>query len=628
MSVLTRDFVPAVAPSGSDLIAPDCRGLNFWAIDRAIRDLLTLYLDDAALRHFTPYFERLGELAGGRLDELALQADKRTPILHHRDRFGRDADWVEYHPAYREMERIGFSEFGLHAMSRRAGVLGWPGTAPPLAKYALQYLFAQAEFALLCPLSVTDTSILLIQKYGDERVKQRYLPGMLSQDMDALLKGAQFMTEKAGGSDLSGIELAAHRAGDHWELWGDKWFCSCADHDVVLLLARCQGAPAGNAGLSLFVMPRRLEDGSRNRYRVVRLKDKLGSRSMAAGEVVMEGAVAYLLGEPGRGLKQMMDQVNLSRLSHGFRAAGMMRRCLNEALQVARHRRTFGRTLIDHPMARRQLLKLMVPTEQALSVVIAAAVAMTRGDEAQLRILTPLVKYRACRDNVPVATGAMEMRGGNGYIEDWANAKLIRDAHLGLIWEGTSSVNALDIIRRAVGRERAHAALAGALHGRIEQAPIPEAFRDRLTALIDRAVGFADTVAKLPSAEASCRRAASALYHVTSAALLAAGRRTREPRRRRPAPAAGAAGARPSAGQHRSVRFARRRLGERSEWEAAQRRAGAAGGSRGSVGGLNFEHRGHRAAKRSGGTVSCMVPANQSTTRASKPTRCGSKTST
>jgi acyl-CoA dehydrogenase len=517
--------VPAasvVTPAGSDLIAPDCRGLNFWTIDRAIRDLLTLYLDDTALRHFTPHFQRLGELAGGRLDELALQADKRTPILHHRDRFGRDEDWVEYHPAYREMERIGFGEFGLHALSRRGGVLGWPGTAPPLAKYALQYLFAQAEFALLCPLSVTDSSVLLIQKYGDERVKQRYLPGMLSQDMDTLLKGAQFMTEKTGGSDISGIALTANRVGDHWELWGDKWFCSCADHEVVLLLARCEGAPAGNAGLSLFVMPRRLDDGSRNRYRVVRLKDKLGSRSMAAGEIIMEGAVAHLLGEPGRGLKQMMDQVNLSRLSHGFRAAGMMRRCLNEALQVARHRHAFGRTVIDHPMARRQLLKLMLPTEQALSVAVAAAVAMTEGDEAQLRILTPLVKYRACRDNVTVATGAMEMRGGNGYIEDWANAKLVRDAHLGLLWEGTSSVNALDIIRRAVGRERAHAALGAALQRRLEQAPLPGQFRGRLAALVDRAVAFVDTVAKRPNAEASCRRAASALYHTTSAALLAA----------------------------------------------------------------------------------------------------------
>ena len=517
-----RNLAPVANASGSDVIAPDCRGLNFWRIDGALRDLLTLYLDEAALQHFTPHFERLGEVAGGRLDELALQADKHPPLLHHRDRFGRDADWVEYHPAYREMERIGFAEFGLHAMSRRAGVLGWPEAAPPLVKYAMQYMFAQAEFALLCPLSVSDTSIMLIQKYGDERVKQRYLPGMLSQNMDTLFRGAQFMTEKAGGSDLSGIALTANRVGDHWELWGDKWFCSCADHDIVLLLARCQGAPAGNAGLSLFVMPRRLEDGSRNRYRVVRLKDKLGSRAMASGETIMEGAVAYLLGEPGRGLKQMMDQVNLSRLSHGFRAAGMMRRCLNEALQVARHRRAFGRTLIDHPMARRQLLKLMLPTEQALSVSVAAAVAMASGDEAQLRILTPLVKYRACRDNVPVATGAMEMRGGNGYIEDWANAKLVRDAHLGLLWEGTSSVNALDIIRRAVGRARAHTALAHALHGRLDQALIPGQFRGRLAALVDRAVGFVDKVAKLPDAEAASRRAASALYHAASAALMAA----------------------------------------------------------------------------------------------------------
>jgi acyl-CoA dehydrogenase-like protein len=215
-----------------------------------------------------------------------------------------------------------------------------------------------------------------------------------------------------------------------------------------------------------------------------------------------------------------MDQVNLSRLSHGFRAAGMMRRCLNEALQVARHRHAFGRAVIDHPLARRQLLKLMLPTEQALSVAVAAA--MANGDEAQLRILTALVKYRACRDNVPVATGAMEMRGGNGYIEDWVNAKLIRDAHLGLIWEGTSSVNALDIIRRAVGGERAHTALAEALHRRLDQAPIPGPFHSRLAALVDRTAAFADAVAKRPNAEASSRRAASALYHAVSATLLAA----------------------------------------------------------------------------------------------------------
>jgi acyl-CoA dehydrogenase len=521
MNVMTLPASREQVKTGSDLIAPDCRGLNFWTLDRSLRDLLALNLDARARAHFEPHFEKFGGVAGGRLDELAMQADKRVPILHHRDRFGRDEDWVEYHPSYREMEEIGFGSLGLHAMTHKAGVLGWPEPATPLVKYAFQYLFAQSEFALLCPISVTDTSAVLIETYGDARVRERFLPNMLTQDTGKLLKGAQFMTEKAGGSDVSGNALTAKKAGDHWELWGDKWFCSCVDHDVVLLLARCEGAPAGNAGLSLFAMPRRLEDGKANRYRIVRLKDKLGSRSMAAGETIMEGAVAYLLGQQNHGLKQMMDQVNLSRLSHGFRAAGMMRRCLNEALQVARHRRTFGRTVIEHPMARRQLLKLMLPTEQALSLAVAAAMALTRGDAAQLRILTPLLKYRACRDNVTVATGAMEMRGGNGYIEDWANAKLVRDAHLGLLWEGTSSVNALDIVRRAAGRESAHEALRASLHSELKAAPVPGQFRSRLAQLVDRAVEFVDTVAKQANAEASCRRAATSLYHVTSAALMA-----------------------------------------------------------------------------------------------------------
>lgn len=507
--------------SSSDLIARDCENLNFWQIDRSIRDLLELYLAPEAFAHFAPHLDRLGALGGGLLNELAMTADKHAPVLHHRDRFGHDKDWVEYHPAYSRMEEFAYGEFGMHAMSRRAGVLDWPDIVPPLVKYAFNYLFVQSEFGLLCPVSATDTCALLIQNYASEELKQRYLPGMLTQDMDDLLRGAQFMTEKAGGSDVSGNALTARRSGDHWELWGDKWFCSCADSEVVLLLARCEGASAGNAGLSLFLMPRTLDDGTRNRYRLVRLKDKLGSRSMASGEAIMEGAQAFLLGEPGRGLKQMMDQVNLCRLSHGFRAAGMMRRCLNESLQVANSRVTFGRKVVDHALARRQLLKLMLPAEQALSVGAAAAMALADGHSEALRILTPLVKYRACRDNVKAATGAMEMRGGNGFIEDWSNAKLVRDAHLGVLWEGTSSVNAIDIVRRAVGKERAHLALAKDLHARLDANAIPGQFRGELNVLVDRAVEFADKVAADPSAESSYRKAASALYHVTSAALMA-----------------------------------------------------------------------------------------------------------
>src|SRR6266849_4467189 len=440
-----KSFAEAQNPArGADHIAPDCAGQNFYAEDRGLRDLLQLYLLPDQLRQLEPHFDRLGALAGGRLDELARIADKHPPILNPRDRFGRDEDCIDYHASYREMENIAFGDFEFHAMSHRSGVLGLDRPLPAVAKYALQYLFVQAEFGLMCPISVTDTSIHLIRKFASAELKEYLLPKMLSDDVATMWKGTQFMTERSGGSDVGAIETTARCENGEWRLYGDKWFCSHADADVALLLARPEGAPDGTKGLALFALPRRLKDGRRNTYRIVRLKDKLGTRSMASGEIRLEGAVAYLVGDAERGFKQMMEQVNLSRLSHGVRAAAMMRRCVNEALVCARSRVAFGNTIIEYPLLRRQLLKIAVPTEQALSMFLFTANAMDRANagskeaESFLRILTPLLKFRACRDNIPVATGSMEVRGGNGYIEEWVHARLIRDAHIGVLWEGTS----------------------------------------------------------------------------------------------------------------------------------------------------------------------------------------------
>jgi len=454
---------------GADHVAPDCAGTNFYAIDRGLRDLLRLHLEPDDFRRLEPHFDRLGRLAGGKLDELARIADKHPPMLHPRDRFGRDEDWIDYHSSYREMEEVAFADFQFHAMSHRTGVLGMDHPLPAVAKYALQYLFVQAEFGLMCPISVTDTSIHLVRKFANPELKDYLLPKMLSGDVATMWKGTQFMTERAGGSDVGAIETTARLVDGEWRLYGDKWFCSHADADVALLLARPEGAASGTKGLALFALPRRLKDGGRNAYRIVRLKDKLGTRSMASGEILLEGALAYLVGDAGAGLKQMMEQVNLSRLSHGVRASAMMRRCLNEAMVCARTRVAFGKTIIEYPLLRRQLLKIAVPTEQSLSMFLFAARAMDRanagdGDaEALLRILTPLLKFRACRDNIPVATGAMEVRGGNGYIEEWVHARLVRDAHIGVLWEGTSNINALDIVTRAIGKSGAHRPLAGTL---------------------------------------------------------------------------------------------------------------------------------------------------------------------
>ena len=512
--------MPLDAPrTGSDWVAPDCTGMNFYATDRAFRDLLAIYLPASVRDVLDPHYDRLGQLAGGALDDLSRTADRHGPILHARDKFGRDEDWIEYHPSYRAMEQIAFGEFQFHAMSHRGGVLGMDRPLPPVAKYAFQYLFVQGEFGLMCPISVTDTSIHLIRKFGSNSLLDYLLPRMLSADMTTFWKGTQFMTEKAGGSDVGAIETVARETDGVWRLHGEKWFCSHADADVALMLARPEGAPSGTKGLALFALPRRTRDGRRNAYRIVRLKEKLGTRCMASGEIRLEGAEAYLVGDRTQGLKQMMEQVNLSRLSHGVRAAAMMRRCVNEALVVARGRTAFGRQVVEFPLMRRQLLKLIVPTEQALSMSLCTADAMGRGARDELRILTGLLKLRACRDNVPVAVGALEARGGNGAIEDWVNPRLVRDAPIGLLWEGTSNINALDVVQRAVAKEGAHRALHALMRGRLDEATpsLPASFVNALGSALDRAIALAEQV----RTETLARQVARALYDVSSAVLMA-----------------------------------------------------------------------------------------------------------
>lgn len=519
---------PSTSNQSSQHLAPDCAGLDFYAIDRGLQDLLGVYMPAALRQQLQPHFERMGQLAGGRLNELATVADKNPPVLHPRTRWGEDEDWIDYHPAYQEMEHIAFGDFQFHAMSHRAGVLGCSAPLPVIAKYAFQYLFVQSEFGQMCPISVSDTSIHLIRKYASAELQQKLLPRLLSDNMETLWKGTQFMTEKTGGSDVGAVETVARQNDGQWRLFGEKWFCSHTDADIALILARPEGAPAGTKGLALFALPRRLEDGSRNTYRIVRLKDKLGTRSMASGELRLDGALAYPVGALDQGLKQMMEQVNLSRLSHAVRAAAMMRRCLNEAMQAARHRSAFGNPVIAYPLLQRQLLKLMLPTEAALSMVMATADVMHQANQGDatardaLRLLTPLIKFRTCRDNIVVATGAMEVRGGNGYIEDFVNARLVRDAHIGVLWEGTSNINALDAIQRAVHKNGAHHALKTVLAARLERGTqIPSRLRQKLQLHLDRAVALAESVAANAQHEGDVRRAASGLYYICAAILLA-----------------------------------------------------------------------------------------------------------
>jgi alkylation response protein AidB-like acyl-CoA dehydrogenase len=514
----------AVARNASITAVPDSRGLNLYHADPYFAALAARYLPADLARHLAPHFARLGELAGGRLDELAGIADKNPPTLSVRARSGTDEVRVLKHPAYVELERTAYGEFGLAALSHRGGVLGWPEPMPSAAKYLLTYLFVQAEFGLCCPVSMTDSLARTLRKFGDPGLVEKVLPKIVTQDFDELHQGAMFMTEQGAGSDVSATETVAKLQADGtWLLTGDKWFCSNPDAGFAMVLARSEEAP-GLKGISLFLLPRDLPDGSHNRYRVLRLKDKLGTRSMASGEIRLEGAQAWLVGERGKGFKHMADMINNSRLSNGMRAAGLMRRALTEATFVAQNRLAFGKRLIDMPLMQRQLVKMTVWAEQARSVMLQTAQALSaadqgKGDPALSRILTPLIKFRACRDARKVTGDGMEVRGGCGYIEEWSEPRLLRDAHLGSIWEGTSNIVALDVLR-AIRKEGSLPALQRHVEQLLaEGEPVDPALARLQDESLQRAYALAGHAAG-QGRDDLARQAASALYHAVSMAAL------------------------------------------------------------------------------------------------------------
>jgi acyl-CoA dehydrogenase len=523
----------AATSETNSAIAPDTRGWNFYEADQALKDLLGLYVAPELLAHLEPHLAKLGGMAAGELDQAAHLADRHQPILHHRDRFGADRQWIEYHPAYRELEEAAYGTFGIHAMSHRGGVLDWPEPFPATAKHAFTYLFNQTEFGLGCPINVTDSGAHVLRLFASDDLKERYLPRMLTTDVDALWQGVQLMTEKEGGSDVGRTATVARLEDGEWRVYGDKWFCSNADGRLALLLARPEGAPEGTRGLGLFAMPRFLQDGGPNNYRIVRLKDKLGTRSMASGEIVLEGAVVYPVGKLEDGIRQMLEMVNWSRLSNGVKSAALMRRAVHDAHAVFYGRKVFGCRIADKPLARRQMLKLMLPAEQVLSLWMFTADALDRSEghggyapsqeaKAILRIATPVLKFRATRDARRVTGDAMDMRGGIGYVEEWVNPRLVRDAHLGSIWEGTGNIVALDIVGRAVGKHSCHEPFIAALKAKLEDAEeLGTDYITMLTGYLDRAGERAAAVASDPESEIESRTAGTLLYHAATAALLA-----------------------------------------------------------------------------------------------------------
>ncbi|MET7535605.1 acyl-CoA dehydrogenase family protein [Streptomyces sp. NPDC005349] len=468
--------------------------MNYADRDPALRPLLDRVLSADDRARVEPLLTELGALAAGDLDRQAALADANPPRLVQYAPGGERVDEIEYHPAHDRAAAIAYEEFGLAAMSHRPGVHGWPSKVPHTVKYALSYLYVQSEFGMACPLSMTDSAARILRLFDPERYAAE-IAALSSTGPGLRATGAMFMTEKQGGTDVGLTETVACDQGTHWTLTGKKWFASNPGADVILTLARVPGQGEGTRGLGMFLVPRLRPDGTRNAIRIDRLKDKLGSKSIASGEVTLEEAYATPVGQLTHGFRQMAEMLNVSRLSNAMRATALMRRAVRESVDHTRVRHVFGKPLFEQPLMRATLLPMIIDTEGALALVLEAAARLTAADEEAargeegvarelVRVLTPLAKHTLCKRARTVTGEAMEIRGGNGYIEDWVNPRLVRDAHLGSIWEGSSNVIALDVLR-CMRRQGAHRTLADTYGDRAETRGRWELLRKKGDALLE-----------------------------------------------------------------------------------------------------------------------------------------------
>jgi putative acyl-CoA dehydrogenase len=479
----------------------------------ALEEGLRRWADDAAYCEV----EALGARAGS--DEArvwAVQANEFEPRLRTHSPRGERIDEVEFHPAWHRLMDIAV----------RAGLTAEPWTAPAgtgqhVRRAAGFIAWSENEQGHLCPVSMTYAAAPALA--ASPTLAARWVPQLASRDYDFGLRpladkrgaiAGMGMTEKQGGSDVRANTTRAVAAaggpvegGDTYRLTGHKWFCSAPMSDAFLVLAQT------DAGVGCFLVPRVLDDGTRNPFALQRLKDKLGNRSNASSEVELDGTWGIRVGDEGRGIRTIFDMVSATRLDCILGSASTMRAALVRAIHHARHRSAFGAVLVDQPLMQNVLADLALEVEAATTLALRLAHAVDEGDTALSRLGVAVGKYWVCKRTSPMVAEALECLGGNGYVEENGLARLYREAPLNSIWEGSGNVNALDVLR-AVARE-----------------PMAvEAFRKEVqlgaghSAALDAAIARVDdviAVAGQPGAAVGARRAVEHLALTLQAALLA-----------------------------------------------------------------------------------------------------------
>ena len=417
-------------------------------------------------RRLGSYLGKLREFRDWVLTDVDAQANYTDryapPTLQTYDRDGEVINRIVSNPQYDEQ----------HQECYRHGIIGLPykETAPHLLSFTMGFLLSQADISLHCPVTLTGAVAYILGYYADERLRTQYLDDVVR--MDGKTKtGGTWATEKHGGSDVGATTTEAIANGDSLALHGLKWFTSNANSGLAVATARPQGAPAGSAGLGLYLVPSHLADGKPNHYRIRRLKDKLGTKGLATGEIDLLGADAVEIAPPPHGFRMMMAALEYSRVHNAVGAVGVQRRALREALAWAKSRDAFGHKLTDYPMVQDELLRMRVQFEAGALLSFEAALALDDvvanlpgkgesplklkegsngiGNERTtwLRLVTALAKYLTAEDAINSSRAALELIGGNGYTNDYPMARILRDAQVLTVWEGPANIQALELLR-------------------------------------------------------------------------------------------------------------------------------------------------------------------------------------
>ncbi|WP_017756693.1 acyl-CoA dehydrogenase family protein [Calidifontibacillus oryziterrae] len=431
--------------------------MKLFKDDLALYHALKKSMDEELLTWAEKPLNNFHELCYNEFDERAVHTDREgQPKLVKYNKLGDDVSYIWVNEGYKKTVEQTYN----------SGIVGYVHKTIPelnrkgnyMLSYAQGYLLSQVEPGFYCPVTLTMATAYLIEHFADEELKANYLPHVISTGEVELYEGATFLSERQGGSDVGANEVRAEKCGDHYQLFGEKYFASNAGMcGVATVLARIDGAESGTKGLSLFLVPWKKDDGSLNGIEVRRLKDKLGVRAVPSAEIVFNGATAYLIGDPKKGFYYMMEALNLSRVCNAVASIGIMRRAYVEAKNYAEWREAFGNKIITYPMVRKTLVDLLARYEVQTSAVFELIPLFdrvmtnlsqaTKQEKAMNRLLIALLKARTAEEAIDFSHEAIEIHGGNGYMEDFVTPRLLRDAQVLTVWEGTANILGLEVLR-------------------------------------------------------------------------------------------------------------------------------------------------------------------------------------